>query len=103
MVLVSKGTTYQQAGTPCTEECCPNFHKKQTFGLHVHANGQQSSFVISTEIGGTKNNSLIKMIKEIWTYLITNQITNTAEYHSDSLVIARIFQYECYKGLSLNL
>ena len=32
-----------------SEEFNPNFHKKQTVGLHLHANGQHSSFVISAD------------------------------------------------------
>lgn len=44
------------------------------------------------KIGGTKNNSLIKMIKEIWTYLITNQITNIAEYHPEKLSVRADWQ-----------
>lgn len=53
------------------------------------------------KIGGTKNNSLIKMIKEIWTYLITNQITNIAEYHPEKLSVRADWQSRHSKDFSV--
>ena len=51
-------------------------------------------------VGGTKNKSLIKMIKEIWIYLINNQITNTAEYHPEKLNVRAHWQSRHSKNSS---
>ena len=101
MVLVSKGTSYQQVGTLCTEECCPNFHKKQTVDCMYMQMDNTAVLSYLLKIGGTKNNSLIKMIKEIWTYLITNQITNIAEYHPGKLSVRADWQSRHSKNFSV--
>lgn len=102
VVSVRKSTPYQLSRTPCNKECNPVFHKKQTECIHIQMD-KIAALSDLLKIGGTKNKTLIKISKEIWSYLITNRITITAKSLSGqngqniSLVTARALQSACYK------
>ena len=93
MVISRKKMVYQRVGTTSSKASAPNVSQESKLYFNSHTNGQHSGFDIFEKNGGTKNQKMTILSKEIWEMLISKQIMITVEYLPSSL--SKVADLEC--------
>ena len=75
VVQEGTGSTYQSAGTFSHKVC----HFDKISGIHIQADNM-TAFSYLLKMGGAKNPELMQISKEIWEFLLGQEITITAEH-----------------------
>ena len=80
--LVDTGNrqTYPYSRITCSQVSLSQFHQEPSKHSHSFSDRQYNCNFLSIEKGGTKSQELLEVSKEIWKYLISKEITITAEY-----------------------
>ena len=96
MVRNSDKLSYKCSGFNSSKVRNSNIHKRTVKYRNSLADRQQDYTFISFENGGTHNRELLYISKSIWNYLLTKQITLSAEY----LLSALKYSYTCKLGVT---
>ena len=78
------------------------FFLKKGIEVHSFSNRQQNHFKVPIENGGTKNQKLIDLSKEMWAYLCSWGITTAAEYLTSVTSTQAFFQTRDHSESKLN-